>query len=258
LWIVAQSNHEIIYEKTGSMVISGDLNAFPDSLMHSDQTTGIFWLLANDTNNLFIFLKTNDKRTQDKILLHGITIAVNAKGKKKTSSSLTFPVIDQEALIAQMNALRNSGSTLANNEFENLQKEKISQFNEVKVAGLKKMNNGDISLPDQYGIDAKMLYDSAGNIFYEMKIPFQYVNIDASSKRDIAVNIKINSFDLKGGQSNYTKASGSGSWHGGSGMGRGGGGFHGGNRRHEMGGNYSSRAITKGPSDFWVKGPLSQ
>lgn len=224
-----------------------------------DAKTGISWLLANDENSLFIFLKANDKRIQNSILIHGITIIVNAKGKKKTKSSLTFPVIDQEALMAQMNALRNSDSTLANNEFENIQKERLSQFNEIKVDGLKKIDNGDIPLSNQYGMEAKILYDSAGNLLYEMTIPFQYVNLSSSLKNDIAVNIKMNGFDFKNRQENYSGTAGSGSWNGGRGMGRGGGGFHGrGNWHYTTEGTPPSGKATTGATDFWIKAPLAQ
>ncbi|TAM93786.1 MAG: hypothetical protein EPN39_19230 [Chitinophagaceae bacterium] len=255
----AQNNHEIIYKKTGTMAISGNLMGFPDSLMQPEPKTGISWLFANDENNLFIFLKANDKRIQNSILMHGITVGINVKGKKKTKSSLIFPVIDQEALMAQMSALRNSGSALASDEFENIQKERLSQFNEIKVDGLKKIDNGDIPLSNQYGIEAKILYDSAGDLLYEMKIPFQYVNLSSSLKHDIAVNIKMNGFDFKNGQRNYSGTAGSGSWNGGRGMGRGGGGFHGrGNGHHITEETHSSGKATTAATDFWIKAPLAQ
>lgn len=240
------------------MAIAGNLRSFPDSLMQPDPKTGISWLLANDGNNLFIFLKANDKSIQNRILMHGIAIIVNAKGKRKTKSSLTFPVIDQEALMAQMNALRNSGSTLASDEFENIQKERLSQFNEIKVDGLKKIANGDIPVSNQYGIEAKLLFDSTGELLYEMTIPFQYVNLNSSLKNDIAVNIKINSFDFKNSQGNYSGSAGS--WNGGrGGMGRSGGGFHGrGNWHHTTEETHSSGKATTRATDFWIKAPLAQ
>lgn len=165
---------------------------------------------------------------------------------------------------ANENALRNSSSTLAANEFENMQRERISQFNDIKVSGLKKIDNGDIPLSNQYGIEAKIFYDSARALIYEMKLPFQYTDLSASLKNDIAVQIKINGFNYKNIQGNYSGNTRSGSWRGGRGMGHRGAeagevGFQGGGNRHsDSEGDHSSGSAVRGSTDFWVKAPLAQ
>ncbi|TAN11840.1 MAG: hypothetical protein EPN37_16545 [Chitinophagaceae bacterium] len=263
-FLVAQNNNEIIFKKTSEMAVSNNFRNFPDSLMQYNKDAGLSWLIANDPGNLYVFLKVSDKRVQHKILMGGITIGLNTRGKKKTKSSVTFPVIDQEAFMAQMNALRNSSSTLAANEFENMQRERISEFNDIKVSGLKKIDNGDIPLSNQYGIEAKIFYDSAGDLIDEVKLPFQYTDLSASLKNDIAVQVKINGFDYKNIQGNYSGNTGSGSWGGERGTGHrgmasGGGGFHGGGNWHrDSEENHSSGSATRGSVDFWIKAPLAQ
>lgn len=61
-------------------------------------SSGTFVSVANDNDNLFISLRTNNERLAHKISLFGLTLWINHNGKKKRTSAFCYPIEQKESL----------------------------------------------------------------------------------------------------------------------------------------------------------------
>lgn len=262
--VFGQSQPGIISTKVPRFNLDNANVNLPDSLMRHNEKTGLFYLLENDSSRLYVFIKATDKITENKIMMRGITVAINSKGKRKTKTSLSFPYLDKDVLQTQMTELRMATSELQREEILKSREEMIHRYNQIKVMGLNKIKNGLISVDNQYGIQAKIWRDSAGDLMEEMGIPFQYVGIMFGKKDEIAVNIALTGFSWNGDAGSGGGGMHSGSWDGGGRAmyGRGGmrnGGFHQGERGQPTGSyRNSSSPERERSSDFWIIGPLAK
>ena len=82
--------------------IDGKLNEFTDTLTNYDKITKLYYHVAHDDKNLYVFLKANKQMEQNKILAGGVSISVNTTGKKKQMGVVTFPVVDQKTIMTEM------------------------------------------------------------------------------------------------------------------------------------------------------------
>lgn len=265
-------NNEIILNAPASVKIDGKLTEFADSLANYDKTTKVYYAIAHDVNNLYVFIKANGQQEQSKIMAGGISVSVNNKGKKKESSTVTFPVVDRVAMMSAMRSGRGeqgnrSGSgapaekTPAEREAQRteMRKKMISQFKEIKVSGLNDISVESISIYNTYGIKTGINYNDKNALIYELAIPLKLVNIDLGSADEIAVNIRLNGIELPetGSSNGGGFGGGEGRPTGGFGGGGFGGGSFGGGRTGGEAGSVNMMALFT-PTAFWVKAKLAK
>ncbi len=252
---------EIIPNAPANLKIDGKLTEFSDSLTSYDKTTKLNYALAHDANNLYVFVKANGQQEQNKMMAGGISVSVNASGKKKASSTITFPVVDRAAMMAEMRNRRSQGGGGEGNaqvqrtpeerqaEREAMRKKILTNLKEIKVSGLNGISVESISIYNTYGIKTGINYNDKNALIYELAIPLKLVNVDPASEEEIAVNIKLNGLELP-----ENSGGGGGGFGGGGNFG--GGGF-GGQPTGARGGSQNFSAMFT-PTEFWVKAKLSK
>ncbi len=261
-------NFESISKAPDQLKIDGKLTEFSDSLVNYDKTTKLNYALAHDAKNIYVFIKAIGQAEQRKIMAGGISVSVNAAGKKKANAIITFPVIDRAAMMTEM---RNRGSQSKdggqraertpeerNAERVAMQKKILSNLKEIKIAGLKDITVESISIYNTYGIKTGINYDSKNALVYELAIPLELVNVNLTKDSEIAINIKLNGLEMPESNNNGggMGATGSGGFGGGSSQ----GGFSGGrpNGGSAAGGASSNFLSMFTPTEFWVKAKLAQ
>ncbi|MDA9554795.1 hypothetical protein N9R54_01045 [Pelobium sp.] len=258
--LFAQSDAQII-KASAQLKIDGKLTEFADSLQNYDKTTHLYYAFANDANNLYVFIKANNRQDQSKIMAGGISVSVNANGKKKAVSTITFPVVDRTAMMAEM---RNRGnreerpSGQAGNPTagrEEMRKRILGQLKEIKINGLKDLSVESISIYNTYGIKTGINYNDKDALIYELAIPLALVNVNDLNK-EIAINVKLNGLQMPESTNNNRGDLGGESYGSGSGrMGAMGGGFYGRPSGSSYGGEVSPMFTS---TEFWVKAKLAQ
>lgn len=260
---------EIIPVAPANLKIDGKLDEFSDSLANYDKSSKIHYAFAHDANNLYVFIKASGQQEQSKIMAAGISISVNNKGKKKETSTITFPVVDRAAMMSEM---RNRGAQSRDNGGARtertpeeraamrmeMRKKMLSQYKEIKVSGLEGISMESVSIYNTYGLKEGINFDAQNNLIYELAIPLKLVNV--SLDNEVAINIKLNGIEIP-------ENGGGGGFHGGEGGGEGrpsggfggggfgGGGFGGGRPAGGQGGDFSSMFTS---TDFWVKAKFAQ
>lgn len=246
--------------------IDGKLNEFTDSLTAYDKTTKLYYHVAQDDKNIYVFLKANKPMEQNKILAGGVSISVNPTGKKKQMGIVTFPLMDKNAMMTEMRnrfsqSQRPAGDATTRvektpeqrqKEIEELRKASLAKLKEIKVEGFKEITEEKISIYNTYGIKTGINYDSKNALIYEVAIPLALLNLTANE--EFALNIKLNGIEFPE----------SGSGMGGGGMGGMGGGYGGGGGGYgggggQRGGNSGMDYMSLfSPTEMWLKAKLSK
>ncbi len=240
-------NAQTIAVKSAPAAVKIDGNA--DEWKGYDQNVNdkshVTYIISSDKDNLYLVLKTKDRKKQQNILGAGVTFSIDPSGKKKETYSVTFPHPDMDDL----------------SEFEHLDdanfKMRVASMDFKKVRAI-----GFTGIPpllgaqkNDHNIYASIKTNADGELVLEEVIPLKLFATDAAAA-EWAFNIKINGLFIKampdfggGGGSAAAPPSGGG---------RGGGG---GTRRVSpagstsvpMNANSNNGTPITSSSDFWGK-----
>jgi hypothetical protein len=176
-----------------SATIDGIADEWANSQINYNSTTKLSYAITNDRTNLYILIKSADQPTNAKILANSLRISINAKGKKRVKTSLTFPLIERDALSRgrQFRASRDEKPTPPGSDIRN---EVLSNATTMQLHGFSRIPDGTFSvdLINTYGIKAAAKFDGNKVLTYELSVPLSQLNISPGQAKAIAYQIKIN------------------------------------------------------------------
>ncbi len=161
--------------------VDGELSEWDTGRFRTDEDTRLSYLISNDDRNLYLTLKTSDREKVSKIIARGITLTVNADGKKKEGPSLTFPA---------SRLVRPTGNKTADPAAQ--LRERLASANEIRISGMKTIRDGGVSTTNEYGIRAAAVLDSALTYTCELAVPLDQLNLSGPVTTPLAINIRIN------------------------------------------------------------------
>jgi hypothetical protein len=189
-----------------------------DSFQAYNKSTHLYYTLANDDNNLYLVIKTEDLTTNAKIAAGGITLSINTSGKKKEQDaySLTFPIIPRANMgrpggamaggggMRGMTAMAGapggpggpSGAAADSAMRKSMQDRVINAAKEIKVSGFKDIQDSLIAIYNEYKIKAAIDYDKDNAFIYELAIPLKLMGLEAGDGKELAYNLKLNGLQL--------------------------------------------------------------
>jgi hypothetical protein len=261
--LTAQSKQDVqtLLPPPHDIKIDGDLKDWGDSLRFYNAEKKINFSLANDTGNLYIAVRINDKKDQMHMLMAGFTLSIDTKGRKKETYRMTFPAADPNAAVNKLNNA-DLQNTSGRDQDEPMQA-RLTKLRTIRVEGFKEVESETMTTSNTYGFKAAVDMDADGYLVYEAAIPMRFLHADNAGKNEWAFNFKINGLSRP---DNAGKAAGEeggmgerrgggrggmgGGGRGGMGGGRGGmGGGRGGNHPNDE----SSRGELSKSTDFWEK-----
>lgn len=165
-----------------NIIIDGNIKEWGDSLAYTDDKTKLNYTLANDKDNLYLVIRTNNLEQQSDVLGGGITFSVDVKGRNKASYALTFP-----AGIS----LGSAGSAMDADQI--MLKVKTTRFRKIKAEGFSGIDDGQLlSTSNSNGIEVATGYDENGYLTYEELIPLALFSAGKYLDKEWAFNIKLN------------------------------------------------------------------
>jgi len=198
--------------------IDARLNEWSDIFKAYNNTTNVFYTMANDDKNLYLVIKSADQMNNNKIMAGGINFTVNTAGKKneKGAYTIVFPLIDMAGFRGQtrqvtvmrapgggdnirMDVGPGGGAPVQpdSTAIAARRKKAISMVKEIKLLGFTAdIPDTVISIFNEYSIKAALDYDAKGNLVYEMAIPLKYLHLSTDNSGEFAYNIKLNGLNL--------------------------------------------------------------
>lgn len=164
-----------------AVTIDGDAKEWGDSLDYTNSATKLNYTLANDKDNLYLVIKTKAKNMQTDILGGGVTLSIDAKGRKRSTYAVTFPIGEDDPKgYINMDAQQ----TILMVQYIKLKK--------IKVDGFSDINDPQIANDNPNGIKVAMTYDANGYLIYEEAVPLKLFHAANLADKEWAFNIKLN------------------------------------------------------------------
>lgn len=184
--------------------VDGKLIEWDKPLAAYNNSTEIFYTIANDANNLYFAIQPKDMVIVKKIIAGGVTVTLNNAGKKGLGGvAVTFPMIagysqtriglllseppmasDSVGKKRQTDSL----TRLLNSEFNRLAKE-------IKVTGVSAIPDLMLSVYNDTGIKAAAFFDDKHMLTYEMAIPLKYLEFLQPGQASFHYQIMLNGLD---------------------------------------------------------------
>ncbi len=89
--LVASAAPKTLSYKT-DVVVDGQYTEWTSPLPMTNKRTGLNFDVANDDRHLYLFLRVTDKAVQRQIVSNGFELWINADGKKKKTTGITYPL----------------------------------------------------------------------------------------------------------------------------------------------------------------------
>ncbi|HCN84776.1 MAG TPA: hypothetical protein DIT07_14335 [Sphingobacteriaceae bacterium] len=182
--------------------VDGKTTEWSNQFQAYNKATEIFYTISNDNDKLYLTVKTTDLDIANKIISAGLTFTINGSGKMKDQDGMTvtFPVLDRLKFPSQLPPvdLDNQGKYKDPKVpfITALNKDLNSQAKDIKVTGIKEIQDPIISIYNPYGIKVATLFDEEKAFIYELSIPFKYLGLSIAESKPVVYNIKLNGIIL--------------------------------------------------------------
>ncbi|MGY3215293.1 hypothetical protein [Mucilaginibacter sp. HD30] len=150
-----------------------------------NNATEFFYTLSNDSNNLYLVVQATYHGIIQKIIDGGVTLSLKSteKGSNIPPVEITYPDVIVPYDEGVSSTLRNN-KTLSEKQLSALNKRISEHIKEIPLNGAKGIDNGKISIYNDFGITAIGLIDDKKVYTYELALPLKYISqvIDAEGK----------------------------------------------------------------------------
>jgi hypothetical protein len=175
-----------------SPTIDGKIEDWNPSAFTFQSSLRIFYAVANDTSNIYIAIRFQERSQQMKFLRGGMEIWLDDADKKKQKTGVRFP-------IPEINTEMPSGQAREGLEEEIRRKAKEGAV-ELELIGFKESFNGRQSIYSQAQVKAVFDWDTKGVLYYELAIPFTSLPHGfEGSVKNISIGLLLKPLVIPGG-----------------------------------------------------------
>lgn len=173
------------------IAIDGRLDDWGDSLRYEHSGQQFHYHIKNDMENVYVAMRVSDKDRQMQIFAQGLAFTVNTKGRKRDGPTVYFPVADRLAFRSIMSADNDDRP-------DDMRKGALAAIRAIYVMRFDDVLDGQISLENTYGIQAKATLDTADALCVEMVVPLKRLGVSIDGEDEVAFNVKINGVMIPG------------------------------------------------------------
>lgn len=163
--------------------IDGKANDWNNLFEAYNNSTGLFYSIANDNDNIYLIIKATDPLIEKKILRAGITVSLQGLGNNKDWFKLTFPLLNEDVAsgigvyLSEDNLKEvKKGQKKGADSLVRLMNSRLSIYdNKIGLSETSLYEDSTISIYNDKGIRVAALFDNKAELIYEFAIPLKYI-----------------------------------------------------------------------------------
>ncbi len=172
--------------------IDGKSTEWNNQFQAYNKSTSIFYTMANNNDNLYLFVQATTNIIIDKILSGGITLTItSANNKSATPVTVTSPILPRSGRGPIVVKLRDT-EKLTDADLTALNQGLTNNFKELGISGITNLSDPSISVYNELGIKASAEIDISKGYNYELVIPIKYITQLIGAMGSFNYNIKLN------------------------------------------------------------------
>jgi hypothetical protein len=172
--------------------IDGKATEWGDKFQAYNNATDLSYTLANNNEDLYLVIQTEDRLSLKKIIDRGLTLSVK-KPRNGKAANFTFPYISGDGrLTYSFKGNINLASvkiTEANSAYNNKLLKEKHKF--IKVEGVEGVDSL-VSVYNEKGIQAAEVFDNKQVYTIEMKVKLKLIGLSANDGEKISYQLKVN------------------------------------------------------------------
>lgn len=174
--------------------IDGKASEWNNQFQAYNKTTGIYYTIANNNENIYLAVQATDPHFIQKILSGGITLTIkNAdKSNKATPVSIDYlfiPVVERYAMIKKIEGEEAYTPDDINKQF-------TAAAKQIQVSGVKEIQDTLISVYNDADIKVAAKFDDKKALTYELSLPLKYVQQSLGNNASFNYNVKLNAIRI--------------------------------------------------------------
>lgn len=186
-----KGNAQQVLDWAKGVIVDGSLAEWGDSLRYEHALQQFHYEIRNDRENVYVAMRVVDKDRQMQIFAQGLAFMLNTAGKRREGPTVYFPVADRLAFRSIMSADNDDRP-------DDMRKGALQAIRAIYVMRFEDVLDGQISLDNHYGIQARAMLDTADALCVEMAVPLKRLGVAVDHNEKLAFNIKINGVMVKG------------------------------------------------------------
>ena len=220
-------------------VVDGNISEWKADKFEVDKETNIAYAVDHDANNIYLAMKVSDQRTQMKLMMQGMNLYIDKKGKRKEGTGIEFPVKREgggggfggRGGGRPRGGEDGSGAPLGP-DLKEMRERLATTMIFLKTFGFENQEDNQQLIVLENGVNVAFEWDEANNFFIEYLVPIRFIGSQASlNGKPLGIGWKINGVEPQIASTQITSTStaivgvpaGSSIGRAGSGGGRGGG-----------------------------------
>ena len=173
----------------GDLKIDGKATEWGGAFKAHSNAIDMFYTMANDAENLYLVMQTDQQSATDKIFYGGISLVIKSRtDKKATPLKLTYPLVslvERSSIVIPLRDKKNnidSVMTLVNGNIEKFAKK-------ITISGFSDLPGPDISVFNDVGIKAAAKAGTDRAVTFEIQLPLKYIRhlLDDNSSFDYSI-----------------------------------------------------------------------
>jgi hypothetical protein len=158
----------VMWQQQAANVATADAWADPAGF---DKETALQYVISNDSQNLYVLLKTDDPVTQMKILRAGMELAIDTLGRKKGHVIVSFP--RPLAVGAMLEGVPRGERSRTGQPADRIDMYRniLARHDRMVLSGFPNHPNGQLPLLNEGGICVGVEIDSTGLMSYRAILP---------------------------------------------------------------------------------------
>jgi len=186
-----KGHHQEVLDWGADIVINGKLDDWGDTLWYENASQGLQYHLKNNDQNLFVAFRVRDREQQIQALSQGFSVTVNPQGRKRDGPTVVYPIADRIAFRSIMSADNDDRP-------DDMREGALQAIRSIYVLRFDDILDGQLSLDNNYGIQAQTLIDSTDALCVEIVIPLSRLGLSSQNDQKLAFNVKINGLIMPG------------------------------------------------------------
>jgi hypothetical protein len=177
--------------------IEGKATEWNNQFQAYNRTTGVYYTIANDDENVYLAVQATDPHFIEKILSGGITFSVKSadKGNKVPPVSIDYLFVPVVERYAMMKKIKGEDANVTYTP-DDINKQFTADAKQIQVSGIKEIQDTLISVYNDAGIKVAALFDDKKVLTYELSLPLKYLKESLGDINSFNYNIKLNAIRI--------------------------------------------------------------
>ncbi len=213
-------------------VVDGNTSEWKADKFEVDKETGIAYSIDHDANNIYLAMKVSDQRTQMKLMMQGMNLYIDKKGKRKEGTGIEFPIKKEggggfggRGGGGRAPRGEDQGGGGQGPDMKEMRDNLAATMILLKTFGFEDQEDKQQMIVVENGVNVAFDWDQANNFYIEYQVPLRFIGPQASlNGKPLGIGWKINGIEIPSSAAVASVPSGGSIGRGGSGGGRGGGG----------------------------------